>query len=165
MYAVIGLAVVALVAFFVVREGRRTGRGILLRRDGLRTTGVLVGVKLRSDEWEWLCRGGSRSLFRWGDEWPESLPLGDGEFSLHRAPNAFGLELLDDPYQVECVEEMDGFVGGDGGSSLCGDRPEPEAWISFASAYRYPGDLIDKYAFPEYLDGGWLRRVLPLVDL
>jgi hypothetical protein len=126
---------------------------------------LATGGKCRlptADEWEWLCRGGSLTLFRWGNEWPEGLPLGDGSFDLHRAPNAFGLELLADPYAVECVEEMDCFVGGDGGTALCGDRPEPEMWVSFTSSYRYPGEHIDEYAFPEFLDGASLRRVLPL---
>ncbi len=88
--------------------------------------------------------------------------MGDSPFGLHRCPNGFGLEFLADPYRVECVLEMDCFVGGDGGSALCGDRPDPEFWVSFASAYRFPMDEVDEYAYPEFLDSASVRRVLPL---
>jgi hypothetical protein len=117
---------------------------------------------LAADEWEWACRGGSSTIFRWGDNWPDGEAWGAGTaFTQHEAPNAFGLSMLSDPYKVECVAEFDGFAGGDGGSAVCGGRPHPETWISFASAYRYPRELAED-AWSEFFESAHVRRAISI---
>lgn len=81
-----------------------------------------------ADEWAYLCGGGCRTLFPWGDglksdmhllyfEAPEDedKPYDMGE------PNFFGLSIAYDPYKREVVE-ADTFTtcGGDGGCNICG---------------------------------------------
>lgn len=64
-----------------------------------------------ADQWEYLCGGGSRGLFAWGDALP---PKGQ------RFPNFFGLTIADDNWHREVVRS-DGwwFRGGDGGEIDC----------------------------------------------
>lgn len=90
-----------------------------------------------SDEWEHAVSGGSRSIFRWGDDWPVDTDVWDGgDFEEHKAPNAFGLTFSADPYQSELVDDPEELRGGDGGCLVCGDVG-PMAWTTFASSYSY----------------------------
>jgi hypothetical protein len=79
----------------------------------------------------------------------------------HREPNALGLRLLSDPYDVELVDERDAVRGGDGGTAVCGGRPPPEAWYSFALAFRYPRSLWEDVV-PELHERAHVRRALLL---
>jgi hypothetical protein len=97
---------------------------------------------LSSDEWEYLCSGGCRTLFRWGDHAPCDVDpcqtpdthSGRACWDEHRRPNALGLNFPDDTYQGEIVAE--GFIrGGDGGASSCGGVGYFVAWSTLASAY------------------------------
>jgi hypothetical protein len=105
-------------------------------RDVVRASGFRL---LTDDAWENAARAGTTTLFPWGDDWPSGEPYGAlTTFTGHKEPNALGLRLLLDPYDVELVEERDAVRGGDGGTAICGGRPQPEAWYSFALAFRYP---------------------------
>ena len=81
-----------------------------------------------ADEWAYLCGGGCRTLFPWGDGMDYSMHLHhferpedeDKPFDMEE-PNFFGLSIAYDPYMREVVKAK-GFTtcGGDGGRSICG---------------------------------------------
>lgn len=81
-----------------------------------------------ADEWAYLCGGGCRTLFPWGDELDYSMHLHhfespedeDKPFDMEE-PNFFGLSIAYDPYMREVVK-ADAFTtcGGDGGHNICG---------------------------------------------
>lgn len=69
-----------------------------------------------ADEWAYLCGGGSRALFPWGDRIDRSMTL-----RYRKKPNFFGLSIAYDPYQMEVVEAKSlTTCGGDGGCNICG---------------------------------------------
>lgn len=81
-----------------------------------------------ADEWAYLCGGGCRTLFPWGDGFKEDMHLLYFEFPGMagapydmKEPNFFGLSIAYDPYQQEVVEaDTLTTCGGDGGCSICG---------------------------------------------
>jgi hypothetical protein len=126
-------------------------------RDAVRARGFRL---LTHDAWENAAGAGTTTLFRWGDDWPPGEPYGSlTAFEGHREPNALGLRLLSDPYDVEIVEERDAVRGGDGGSAICGGRPPPEAWYSFALAFRYPRSFWEDVVAEMY-ERAYVRRAL-----
>ncbi len=96
----------------------------------LRARLVKQGLSLpTADEWAYLCGGGGRTLFPWGDGMDYSLHLHhfesledeDKPFDLEE-PNFFGLSIAYDPYKREVVEaETLTTCGGDGGRNICGE--------------------------------------------
>lgn len=93
--------------------------------DSLKTEGLSIPT---SDEWEYLCSGGTTSLFPWGDS---------AEFRMERFPdhskgpdhldgrNFFGISIAQDPFSAELVNDgRPVFRGGDfGGNILAGWGP------------------------------------------
>ena len=81
-----------------------------------------------ADEWAYLCGGGCRTLFPWGDGMDYSMHLHhfespedeDKPFDMEE-PNFFGVSIAYDPYMREVVKaEQFTTCGGDGGRSICG---------------------------------------------
>jgi hypothetical protein len=128
----------------------------------------IAGEGLRlptSDEWEHAARAGASSVFRWGDEWPDGVPYGRGtSFRAHTERNRLGLRFPSSPYEVEVVAERDHVRAGDGGCAICGAAPAPEAWYSFALAFRWPRALWEDDVV-ELFESARVRRALGPIDL
>lgn len=149
---------------------RREADGSVIAERSLPQTHAELAGKLRasgfrfptSDEWEYACGGGSRTLFRWGDHvpcdryptdispeeaaWRRQWVLSGGalEYPLegfasdwdhHRRPNAFGLFIASDPYKSELVAEVGTTRGGDGGCTICGGAGFFVGWLPLATSY------------------------------
>ena len=80
------------------------------------------------DEWAYLCGGGCRTLFPWGDGLDYSMHLHHFEseedqgkpYDMEQA-NFFGLSIAYDPYKRELVDGKTlTTCGGDGGCNVCG---------------------------------------------
>lgn len=81
------------------------------------------------DEWAYLCGGGCRTLFPWGDglvysmrlHWFEDMDEDENRPYDMEEPNFFGLSIAYDPYMREVVQaDRLTTCGGDGGRSICG---------------------------------------------
>lgn len=86
------------------------------------------------DEWEYLCNGGARTLFRWGDALDDTIRQGifgngcvvvydkdnKSTLSVLERPNMLGIFIAYDSYKYEIIDDMEYVKGGDGGCSLCG---------------------------------------------
>lgn len=80
-----------------------------------------------TEEWAYLCGGGCRTLFPWGDGMDDGMRLrhleerGDDRPYDLEEPNFFGLSIAYDPYMREIVEaDRLTTCGGDGGCGICG---------------------------------------------
>lgn len=84
---------------------------------------------LTADEWAYLCGGGCRTLFPWGDgldysmrlRWFEDMDEDENRPYDMEGPNFFGLSIAYDPYMREVVQaDRLTTCGGDGGCNICG---------------------------------------------
>jgi hypothetical protein len=85
-----------------------------------------------SDEWEYACAAGTRTLWHWGNEYPlHCYPNECKDWNLNIKPNAFGLYIATYPYDWEFCTESEIRRGGD-----CGNASEPTlGWFSLASSF------------------------------
>lgn len=103
------------------------------------------------DEWEYLCNGGARTLFRWGDTLNDVLTeifnVGtvseedkDETSSVLNQPNMLGLFIAYDSYKNEIIDNTLYTKGGDGGGSLCGGDGVIYVLPCYTAFYRQPVD-------------------------
>jgi hypothetical protein len=149
---------------------RQNEKGEIIAERSLSRTHAALGAGLAaagfrfptSDEWEYACGGGARTLFRWGDHapcdryptdvspeesaWRREWVLSGGklecpsehftaDWDFHREPNAFGLHIASNPYNYELVAEIGTTRGGDGGGTICGGAGFFVGWLTLATAY------------------------------
>ncbi len=121
------------------------------------------GCRLPSaDEWEHACGGGSSGLFRWGNAWPLSGPLGRRRrFELHRQDNAFGVTVSWTPYQPECCGDPSHLRAGDGGRLLASGCGPVEAWTTYLTAYRFELAPVAATAY-EFYEVALARRAIAI---
>lgn len=147
-------------------NGVWTYSGETIRRDKVVQQLATEGFRVPySDEWEYACSGGTRSLFRWGDAWPPiqwspQMQRGLHEWSDDLRPNAFGLHIAQHPWNLEYCMEPSVMRGGDGGTAVSADGGRLAEWFVLASAYCFPFlarrvNLL-RQAYPRY--------TLPLPD-
>ena len=124
-----------------------------------------------ADEWEYLCGGGCRTLFPWGDSFDFSMHLYHFEDEKNKnmpydmeEPNFFGLSIAFNPYKSEIVK-ADKFStkGGDGGCNICGGMGVVMGYLPcspyFTSMYeRYDGEN-DMDTEPDN-DYSFIRRII-----
>lgn len=111
-----------------------------------------------ADEWEYVCSGGSRTLFRWGNDCPISNSYEEKEFTLHKRPNAFGVRMNSSTYDIELCQGPT-LRGGDGGGSVCGGIGKVITWFPLASSFRVSDEVIEGW----WIDDVFARRVRTIV--
>lgn len=98
------------------------------------------------DEWEYLCNGGARTLFRWGDTlcdvMTEIFNVGAvsevKEKSILEQANMLGLFIAYNSYKYEIIDNTMYTKGGDGGCSLCGGDGAIYVLPCYTAFYRQP---------------------------
>ena len=96
------------------------------------------------DEWEYLCNGGARTLFRWGDTLDDVMEeiFNVGSVSMEKEkplleqPNLLGLFSAYNSYKNEIIDDENYFKGGDGGCSLCGGDGAIQILPCYTAFYR-----------------------------
>ncbi|WP_143306549.1 SUMF1/EgtB/PvdO family nonheme iron enzyme [Chitinophaga vietnamensis] len=121
------------------------------------------------DEWEYLCGGGSRTLFPWGDHFDHdqkyhhfmtaedsnSVPYLD-------TPNQFGLVIANDPYHYEIMMDSEQFLkSGDGGCNICGGGGIELGYLPVSTYYRDPYIFDDAMEYKAEITGDYTytRRI------
>ena len=130
------------------------------------------------DEWEYLCGGGCRTLFPWGDDIDYNMNLfyytkKGNKYDLEE-PNFFGLSIAYDPYKMEIIEAHElTFKGGDGGCNICGGFGEFLGYLSCSPYYTQKPvgaiNIVDDSIVNDYddeLDGdfNFYRRIIRIED-
>lgn len=114
------------------------------------------------DEWEYLCGGGCRTLFPWGESFFKELMADEKGIDSLEKPNFFGLLIAYDSYQQEIMLDK-GLKGGDGGCACCGGWDAMSCLT--ASPYYTPEFMMeeeDEDALME--DYNFIRRVIRIME-
>lgn len=123
------------------------------------------------NEWEYLCGGGSRTLFRWGDSFDFDMKLKHFEAGLPeeqpydlQLPNRFGLEIAYDPYRYEVIDDEPYLKGGDGGCYICGGSGMSLGYLPVATYFRDLGLEDDPIGYLDDVGGNYTcyRRIIRL---
>ena len=129
------------------------------------------------DEWEYLCGGGCRTLFPWGDDIDYNMNLfyytkKGNKYDLEE-PNLFGLSIAYDPYKMEIIDNKSFSKGGDGGCNVCGGFGEFLGYLSCSPYYIQKPigaiNIVDDCIVNEYddeLDGdfNFYRRIIRIEE-
>lgn len=125
------------------------------------------------DEWEYLCGGGSRSLFPWGDQL--DLQKKYHHFAADRdkdepyyldIPNHFGIVIANNPYHYEVVMDSQWFLkSGDGGCNICGGEGLEMGYLPVSTYYRDANIFDEEMNYKEEITGDYtfIRRIKRLV--
>ena len=113
------------------------------------------------DEWEYLCGGGCRTLFPWGDDIDYNMNLfyytkKGNKYDLEE-PNFFGLSIAYDPYEMEVIDNKSFSKGGDGGCNICGGFGE---FLGYLSCSPYFNQVIDYEEEDLNGDFNFYRRII-----
>ena len=119
------------------------------------------------DEWEYLCGGGCRTLFPWGDDLDYNMNLlyfskkGNDKYDLEE-PNFFGLSIAYDPYKIEIIDNKSFSKGGDGGCNICGGSGEFLGYLPCSPYYNQEAIDYDE----EELNGdfNFYRRIVRIEE-
>ena len=126
------------------------------------------------DEWEYLCGGGCRTLFPWGDDLDYNMNLlyfskeDNDKYDLEE-PNFFGLCIAYDPYKMEIIDNKSFSKGGDGGCNICGGYGDFLGYLPCSPYYTQEPvgaiNIVDDSIVNEYddeLDGdfNFYRRII-----
>lgn len=119
-----------------------------------------------SDEWEYACGAGARTLFRWGDETPDmpikrraEAQVASGDWDFYARPNAFGLMIANDPFRWEFCDSPGIMRGGDQGMAMQSSMGIFAEWTTLATAYHL--NVVQNLA-PGKLYYAHLRRAFSL---
>ena len=114
------------------------------------------------DEWEYLCGGGCRTLFPWGDDLDYNMNLlyfskeGNDKYDLE-GPNFFGLCIAYDPYKIEIIDNKSFSKGGDGGCNICGGYGD---FLGYFPCSPYFNQVIDYEEEDLNGDFNFYRRII-----
>jgi hypothetical protein len=147
-----------------IREGekhgyfRYSGHGTISQRSVV-TFVKQQGFRLpTSDEWEYACSAGTRTLFYWGNgSFVSERNAADTPTQHH----PFGLQIADDPNRWEYCDDPTIMRGGDGGKAICGGAGTLAESLPLASAYYHQ---LDANETDRGLSIAFFRRVYDLVQ-
>lgn len=123
------------------------------------------------DEWEYLCGGGLRTFWRWGDSFDYGMEIPyfatpETHISWNIAwPNQFGLVIACDPYRYEVVAGGDIILkAGDGGCNICGGGGPAWGFLPVGTYYKGYDRRQDELGYLADIggDNSSYRRVLRL---
>lgn len=119
------------------------------------------------DEWEYLCGGGSRTFYPWGDSIDYSKDYLYFEKNDHPElyldiPNQFGLVIANNPYRYEVMMDSEWYLkGGDGGCNLCGGGGLDLGYLSVGTYFRDVSIFDEDLNYEEEVTGDYtfVRRI------
>ena len=124
-----------------------------------------------ADEWEYLCGGGSRTLWRWGDSFDYGMEVphfrveGSAAHWNIEWPNQFGLVIGFDPYRYEVVAGGDIILkAGDGGCNICGGMGLALGFLPVATYFKGYDATDDELDYLDDIGGDYTsyRRLIRL---